>query len=158
MNIFIDNRQSIMEIRDDLYDLIENVIKRAIEEEGLEEEAEVSVILVDNKQIKELNCDFRGVDRETDVLSFPAIDYEEDEQSDINLDTGDLILGDIAISVEKAAEQAREYGHSFYREIGFLTAHGMFHLLGYDHETEEEAAQMRSKEENVLASLGLTRD
>jgi len=158
MNIFIDNRQSVMEIRDDLYDLIENVIKRTIEEEGLEEEVEVSVVLVDNKQIKELNCDFRGVDHETDVLSFPAIDYEEDEQSDINLDTGDLILGDIAISVEKAAEQAQEYGHSFYREIGFLTAHGMFHLLGYDHETEEEAVQMRSKEENVLASLGLTRD
>lgn len=161
MNILIDDRQSVMEIRDEVYDLLEQVAKRSIELEGLRPDVEISIILIDNEQIKELNRDFRGIDRETDVLSFPAIDYESDEDEpteDINMDTGDLILGDIAISVEKAAQQAEEYGHSFYREMGFLTVHGMFHLLGYDHEDEEEAVIMRQREEMVLSSLGLERE
>lgn len=161
MNVFIDNRQSVMEIRDEVYELLEQIVKRSVESEGLEQGIEVSIILIDNEQIKELNKNFRGIDRETDVLSFPAIDYQDDEDEpadNINMDTGDLILGDIAISVEKAAEQAQDYGHSFYREMGFLTAHGMFHLLGYDHEDEQEAVVMHQKEEAVLSSLGLTRD
>lgn len=171
MNIFIDDRQSVINIRDDIYDILEQAVKLAVEMEKLKSNVEVSIILIDNQQIRELNRDFRGVDKETDVLSFPAIEYEysdTDEQNwddmmdqlteDTNFDSGDLILGDIAISVEKAAQQAEEYGHSFYREVAFLAVHGMFHLLGYDHENEDDARIMRRKEEAVLSALGLTRE
>ena len=110
---------------------------------------------MDNEQIRELNRDYRNKDAATDVLSFPL---GEDGVYDKNEETGALLLGDIVISVERAKEQAEQYGHSLERELGWLTVHSMLHLLGYDHETgEEEARDMRAREEAVLTSLGLTR-
>ncbi len=123
--------------------------------EKFEGPAEVSVIFIDNEQIRQLNRDFRGKDRPTDVLSFPL---GENGRYDLNNETGAYILGDIVISVPKAIEQAKLYGHSLRREIGFLTVHSMLHLLGYDHENEGlEAVRMREKEEYTLNKLGLQR-
>lgn len=118
------------------------------------EEAEVSLSLVDDQRIHTLNLEYRGVDRPTDVLSF-ALQEESEEEPD--LEFVDNMLGDILISVERAKEQAEEYGHSFAREIVYLAVHGTLHLLGYDHEEEKAKQEMRSKEEEVMALLGLQR-
>lgn len=118
--------------------------------------AEISVRFVDNDMIKELNRNFRNIDKETDVLSFPL---GENGVYDVNPDTGAFMLGDIVISVQKAMEQAEEYGHSLEREIAFLAVHSMLHLLGYDHVNGGlEAVRMREKEEEVLTQLGLKRN
>lgn len=117
--------------------------------------AEISVTIVDDEAIHELNLKHRGMDKATDVLSFPlGIDGEYD----INNDTGAQMLGDIVISIEHAIKQAELYGHSINREIAFLTVHSMLHLLGYDHEPGGlELVRMREKEEAVLTQLGLVR-
>ena len=118
--------------------------------------AEISVRFVDNEMIHELNKTYRNIDRETDVLSFPL---GENGVYDVNPDTGAYMLGDIVISVQKAMEQAEEYGHSLEREIAFLAVHSMLHLLGYDHVNGGlEAVRMREKEEEVLTQLGLKRN
>ena len=117
--------------------------------------AEISVTIVDNNDIHELNLKHRNIDRPTDVLSFPL---GVDGVYDINNDTGAQMLGDIVISIEKAMEQAELYGHSLDREIAFLTVHSMLHLLGYDHEPGGlELVRMREREEAVLTQLGLVR-
>ncbi len=118
--------------------------------------AEISVKFVNDDEIQELNREYRHIDKSTDVLSFPL---GEDGVYDINNDTGAKMLGDIVISIDHAIEQANTYGHSLEREIGFLTVHSMFHLLGYDHENGGlEAVRMREKEETVLTQLGLKRN
>lgn len=118
--------------------------------------AEISVKFVNDDEIQELNKEYRHIDKSTDVLSFPL---GEDGVYDINNDTGAKMLGDIVISIDHAIEQANTYGHSLEREIGFLTVHSMFHLLGYDHENGGlEAVRMREKEETVLTQLGLKRN
>lgn len=118
--------------------------------------AEVSVRFVDNDIIRELNARYRNIDRATDVLSFPL---GENGKYDINPSTGAALLGDVVISVQKAMEQAEEYGHSLDREMAFLTVHSMLHLLGYDHVNGGlEAVRMREKEETVLTQLGLKRN
>ena len=118
--------------------------------------AEISVRFVDNELIRELNKTYRDIDKETDVLSFPL---GENGEYDVNPDTGAFMLGDIVISVQKAMEQAEEYGHSLEREIAFLAVHSMLHLLGYDHVNGGlEAVRMREKEEEVLTHLGLKRN
>ncbi len=118
--------------------------------------AEISVRFVDNEMIRELNREHRNIDKATDVLSFPL---GENGEYDVNPDTGAFMLGDIVISVEKAMEQAEEYGHSLEREIAFLSVHSMLHLLGYDHVNGGiEAVHMREKEEEVLTQLGLKRN
>ena len=123
--------------------------------EGFEGSAEVSVSFISNHEIKQLNEQYRHKDAVTDVLSFPL---GENGEWDKNEETGAYMLGDIVISAQKAFEQANMYGHTIQREIGFLTVHSMFHLLGYDHEDGGLAArQMREKEENVLQLLGLSR-
>ncbi|MDK2919914.1 MAG: putative rRNA maturation factor [Candidatus Petromonas sp.] len=153
MNINVSNRQNIVDINDKLVKLLEKVIKKSLEIEGIDNKAEVSVLFVDNNEIKELNKNFRGIDKETDVLSFPQYcDLKSIKDKEQN-----LILGDIVISLEKSKEQALEYGHSFEREVAFLTAHSMFHLLGYDHDNEENTRIMRKKEERVLELLGILR-
>jgi len=119
-------------------------------------EAELSLTLVDNTRIQELNRDYRGVDRPTDVLSF-ALQEESDEEPDI-VGYHDDALGDIIISVERAREQALEYGHSLERELVYLAVHGTLHLLGYDHGEENEQREMRSKEEEVMLLLDLSRE
>lgn len=140
----IDNRQDKYEISEEMEDLIEKVIKEALNVEGKSEDYEVSISFVDNNEIKTLNRDYRGVDNETDVLSFPIEDQFEFSTP---------ILGDIIISLEKADEQAKEYGHTLEREVAYLTAHSMFHLMGYDHMNDEEKLIMRNKEKQVMKNL-----
>ena len=134
--------------------LIEDCARTALTLENIDRDAEVSVTLVDNARIRELNARFREIDRETDVLSFPASDGVH---FDIDPDTNAIILGDIVISLEKAEEQANEYGHSIRRETAFLITHSLFHLLGYDHMTPDEETEMFARQEKVLEKLGITR-
>ncbi|XUW99258.1 rRNA maturation RNase YbeY [Wukongibacter sp. M2B1] len=153
MDLDIINNQDIIEYKDDLIVLLNKVVEKSLEVENVEGDIEVSLSFVNNSEIKELNRDFRGKDKETDVLSFPQYENQELIKQENNI----VILGDIVISLEKAKEQAREYGHSFEREVAFLTSHSMFHLLGYDHDTEENTKLMREKEEKVLELLGILR-
>ena len=124
--------------------------------EGMENDAEVSVTFVDDEGIRKINNKFRGMDKPTDVLSFPL---GVDGVYDVNNDTGAMLLGDIVISIPHALDQADRYGHTLQREIGFLTVHSLLHLLGYDHENGGlEAVKMREKEEAVLTNIGLKRN
>ena len=136
------------------YKLIEKVISEALRYEGVNDNTEVSVTIVDNEEIRKINNKFRNIDRATDVLSFPLIDFDNESLPD---DGSKIYLGDIIISIERAKEQAKEYGHSIDREIGFLTAHSMLHLLGYDHMEPEEEKEMFAKQEEILNNLGLRR-
>ena len=136
--------------------LIRRCCNAAIKLEKMTGDVEISVRLVDDAEIHKLNLQYRGVDSSTDVLSFPLM--REDGAFDINPDTGAKMLGDIVISVPHAVRQGDEFGHGLRREMAYLTAHSMFHLLGYDHERGGiEAVRMREKEETVLAQLGLQR-
>jgi probable rRNA maturation factor len=135
-------------------ELITSVAKAALEYEKVKDDAEISFTLTDNETIHALNKKHRGIDRPTDVLSFPLIDFETEDIDNID---GTLYLGDIIISIDKAKAQAEEYGHSLQRELGFLTAHSMLHLLGYDHMVPEEEKVMFAKQEAILNSIGLTR-
>ena len=136
------------------YKLIDKVISEALRYEGVNDNTEVSVTIVDNEEIRKINNKFRNIDRATDVLSFPLIDFDNESLPD---DGSKIYLGDIIISIERAKEQAKEYGHSIDREIGFLTAHSMLHLLGYDHMVPEEEKEMFAKQEEILNNLGLRR-
>ena len=136
------------------YKLIEKVISEALRYEGVNDNTEVSVTIVDNEEIRKINNKFRNIDRATDVLSFPLIDFDNESLPD---DGSKIYQGDIIISIERAKEQAKEYGHSIDREIGFLTAHSMLHLLGYDHMVPEEEKEMFAKQEEILNNLGLRR-
>ncbi|MCR5666761.1 MAG: rRNA maturation RNase YbeY [Eubacterium sp.] len=128
-------------------------------------EAEVNLLLVDNQLIHEINAEQRGIDRPTDVLSFPMLEYEsagdfskvEQLQDNFNPETGECLLGDIVISVDKVVEQAENYGHSPLREFAFLITHSMFHLFGYDHMTPEEEKEMFDKQASVLEMLNINR-
>lgn len=143
------------QLSSDLLKKIRKCCKAALEEEGINASAEVSLTAVTNVEIAALNCEYRGKDSVTDVLSFPM---SENDEFDVDPETNRIILGDIVISVERAREQAAEYGHSFEREICFLATHSMFHLLGYDHEVSaEEEKIMFYKQERVLKRLGIVR-
>ncbi len=156
LKVQISNRQKQVKIPSGTRLLLRRCCHAVLAYEKFEKPAEVSISFIDNREIKHLNAEFRGKDIETDVLSFPL---GENGIFDKNEDTGAYMLGDIVISVEKATAQAELYGHSFQREMGFLTVHSMLHLLGYDHEAGGlEAAKMREKEEMILSRLGLTRD
>ena len=156
MNIFIDynNEQDKLSPPEDMEKLIEQCTAAALGEEEIADDAEVSVTLVDNERIREMNAEFREIDRETDVLSFPLGDENGFE---VDPDTDAILLGDIVISLEKAQAQAEEYGHGLRREVAFLLTHSLFHLLGYDHMTEDEEKEMFAKQEKVLQQLGITR-
>lgn len=147
-------------------DIIKRVVHKTLDYERCPYEAEVNVVLTDNEQIKKINRSFRQIDRPTDVLSFPMIEYpvpadftglENNPEDNFNPDTGELVLGDIIISVPKIMEQAEAYGHSMTRELAFLTAHSMLHLLGYDHMEEEERKIMEEKQETILDELNIKR-
>ena len=156
VKVIISNEQKKVKIPTGIRLLIRRCCHAVLELEGFKDPAEVSVTFVDNERIHELNKQYRNIDRETDVLSFPL---GENGEYDINHDTGAKLLGDIVISVPKAMEQAKAYNHSLQREIGFLTVHSMLHLLGYDHENGGiEQVHMREKEEEVLTKIGLKRD
>ncbi len=156
VKVIISNEQKVKTIPTGIRLLIRRCCHAVLEEEHFTDDAEVSITFVDNERIHQLNAEYRNVDRETDVLSFPM---GENGEYDTNYDTGAKILGDIVISVEKAMEQAKMYNHSLQREIGFLTVHSMLHLLGYDHEQGGiEEVRMREKEETALTKIGLKRD
>lgn len=156
LKIYFENDQKKHAIKYKMQMLIRHTILETLDYEGMENDAEVSVTFVDDEGIRELNNKFRGMDKPTDVLSFPLLDYEgESEEPFFN----ELChnLGDIVISLERAMAQANEFGHSFEREVAFLTAHSMLHLLGYDHEiSEEDDADMRRRQNDIMERLGLS--
>lgn len=148
-------------------EVVQQVAEKVLDTENCPYEVQINVLLTDNEGIHAYNKEYRDIDRETDVLSFPNLDFEtesdfnisEDDEADyFDPDTGELILGDIIISVDKVHEQAESYGHSLKREFAFLVAHSMLHLCGYDHMVEEEAKVMEQKQEATLTALGITRD
>lgn len=148
-------------------DTVKAVCEAVLDAEKCPYEVQINVVLTDNARIREINKECRGIDRETDVLSFPNLDFEtegifvideENEADYFDPETGELILGDIMISVDKVKEQAESYGHGAKREFAFLVAHSMLHLCGYDHMETEEAAVMEKKQEEILTGLGITRE
>lgn len=154
--VYFTNDQSEVKIPSGTRLLLRRCCHAVLEKEGFVGSTEISVRFVDNKLIHELNKEHRNVDSATDVLSFPL---GENGNYDVNPATGAYMLGDVVISVEKAVEQANTYGHSFDREMAFLTVHSVLHLLGYDHVNGGlEAVRMREKEETVLTQLGLKRN
>lgn len=136
--------------------LLFDACARTLKEEGIAS-AEVSVVVADDQRLHELNRAYRGVDRATDVLSFPLFEVEELREA-LESREAPLALGDVVISVERAASQGSDFGHGIRRELAFLAVHGLLHLLGYDHETDAERAEMRAREEQILSTLGLSRD
>ena len=147
-------------------EIIKNVIEESLDYVECPYDAEVNVLLTDNAGIHQINLDMRGIDNPTDVLSFPMCDFEtpgdfshlEDTPEEyFDPDTGELLMGDIVISVDKVKEQAVEYGHSEKREFAFLITHSMLHLFGYDHMEADEAAVMEEHQRKILDALGITR-
>ncbi|RKJ03812.1 rRNA maturation RNase YbeY [bacterium D16-54] len=146
--------------------IVRDIIPAVLEYENCPYEAEVNLLFTDNEAIREMNRDYRQVDAPTDVLSFPMIEF--DRESDFshvedcvedcfNPETGELLLGDIVISVEKVADQAEQYGHSQTRELAFLVAHSMLHLCGYDHMEDEERERMEKRQRQILSGKGYSR-
>lgn len=157
LQIYFENEQKKEKRIGKLAKLLTEAIEATLEYENYNRMAEVSVTFTDNEKIHALNKQYRDVDRPTDVLSFPLIDFNaEDTSLSSELET---MLGDIVISLEKAREQAEEYGHSFEREVAFLCVHSMLHLLGYDHETsEEDDADMCQRQKEIMQKIGLDRN
>ena len=155
MNLLIDNRTEEL-LAAELEDAILRAAAEALKYEAFDENCEISVSIVDNEEIRQINKQFRNIDRATDVLSFPMLTFEGEEEADRN-ENGEIILGDIIISLERAREQAEEYGHSLKREVAFLTAHSMLHLLGYDHMEPEEEAEMFRRQREILLQAGFPR-
>lgn len=165
MSLYIETETEIS-FSFDWEKLAEEVINFSMEHEAFPYEAEVNLTLTDNEGIHEINQSYRQIDRPTDVLSFPMLAYEkagdfsklEDNYDDnFNPDTGEIMLGDIVISVDKVREQAESYGHSEKREFAFLIVHSMLHLFGYDHMTPEEAAVMEAKQNEILNEMNIFR-
>lgn len=157
--ILIENEQTAIEITPGHNALIKRAIEEALSYEDCDFDSEVSVTITDDIRIHEINLETRGIDKPTDVLSFPMLEFDENGDiinSDFDMDEDLLMLGDIVISAERAKAQAEEYGHSFERELAFLTVHSMLHLLGYDHLTSEEDERiMFGKQEEILINIGL---
>lgn len=160
--IIIENEQDKVSIDDSINIIIKKVIDTCMKSENLEKDYEVSVLIVNDEEIRSINKEHRDTDKSTDVLSFPMVEFENgkliSDEGDYDIDFDELMLGDIIISAETAKRQAIEYGHSFEREMAFLTAHSCFHLLGYDHMVESEEKVMFKKQEDILNELGLTRN
>lgn len=166
MTFYVENETNVS-FPFDVEEVVEKVATWILDSEQCPYEVQLNVLLTDNEKIREYNANYRDIDRETDVLSFPNIDYEtpsdfsklEESGADyFEPDSGELILGDIILSVNKIKEQALAYNHSEYRELAFLVAHSMLHLCGYDHMEEAEAKRMEQKQEEALCALGITRD
>ncbi len=165
--IYIDNRQNKIEVTRELETVIKDVIEYTLREEKLFIDNEVSVIFIDNEEIKEINLKQRGIDKITDVLSFPMLNYPDNkvfkdvyvnyefDQSDLYDDK--LVIGDVALSLEKSKQQSEEFGHSFNRECAYLTVHSILHLLGYDHMEEAQKNIMRKREEEILNNFNISR-
>lgn len=161
MKVSFLNQQDKYKINRELKALIKKCALASLEYMEFDTNVEISIMLTDNEGIRTLNNMHRNIDRATDVLSFPMFEYDEDgniieDYAEFN-EMGELCLGDIVISLERAAEQAEEYGHSFEREVGFLTVHSMLHLLGYDHMTPEDEEEMFGYQREILDETGLVR-
>ncbi|MBS6599861.1 MAG: rRNA maturation RNase YbeY [Clostridium sp.] len=165
--LYIDDRQEKIKPTEELIDKIKATIDFALKEEGVKIPYQISLLFVDNEEIREINKENRNIDKVTDVLSFPMLDYEEDKvfkdmylnyEFDETFKDGDeLVLGDIVLSLERALEQSIEYNHSFEREASYLVVHSVLHLLGYDHMEEDEKKIMRSEEEKILSKMNIVR-
>lgn len=165
--LLIENQQDRIKWEKEYEDILNEVIEFALKEEGVKCKTQISIVLVDNAEIKELNKIHRKIDRVTDVLSFPMLDYEEgkvfsecykNEKFDVSyLDGDELVLGDIVLSLERAQEQSVEFGHSFMREMSYLVIHSVLHLLGYDHMEEQDKHRMRKREEEILSKYKINR-
>ena len=161
MKITYLNQQNKYKVGKDIKDLIKKCALATLKYMEFRTDVEISVVLIDNDGIRDLNKLHRNIDRATDVLSFPMFEYDEngeiiEDYAEFN-EMGEMCLGDIVISLERAYEQADEYGHSPEREIGFLTVHSMLHLLGYDHMTPEDEEEMFGYQKDILDEIGLTR-
>lgn len=154
MTVLIDIRTEGFPV--ELEQIIEKIAGDSLRYEGFSENCEISVSIVDNEEIQQINRQFRDINRPTDVLSFPQLTFSDGEIPDKN-ENGEIVLGDIIISLERAREQAEEYGHSLKREIAFLTAHSMLHLMGYDHMEEDEEKEMFAKQKEILKIAGIPR-
>lgn len=152
VKVLFDNREKLGA---GFLKLIKAAARAAYKALGYTAPAEVSVVICDRAAIKKLNSDFREINEETDVLSFPMLDFEGGKPK---FTEGVNILGDIVISLPRAARQAKDYGHSLEREIAFLTVHSMLHLLGFDHDDEAGTKEMRRLEREILYEMGLGRD
>lgn len=151
-----------VENEDEVRALIEKCARNVLSRENVDFPAEIDITVVDADTIREMNAEYRSKDSVTDVLSFPMYEFyngEPREELDEEPDTGCVMLGDMILCYTRACEQAKEFGHSAARECGYLTTHSMLHLLGYDHErNDEDTRLMRSKEEEYMNAIGLTRD
>lgn len=165
MSIFIENETEII-LDFDYEEIINKVINYSLDFIDFPYEAEINVVLTDNVGIHEVNKEFRNIDRPTDVLSFPMLEYnvpadfdsiDEDDETIFNPETGEILLGDIMISLDKVKEQADEFGHSTLRELAFLVAHSMLHLFGFDHMEDEEKVIMEEKQRLIMDGLGIYR-
>lgn len=165
MTIDFENESSL-DLGLDLYGVAQDVVSCALDYMDCPYEAQVSILITDDDEIHRINLEQRQIDRPTDVLSFPMVNYEtpgdfsfleEYSEDCFDPDSGELLLGDIVISADKVAAQAEEYGHSRRREYAFLIAHSMLHLMGYDHMTPEDAAEMERLQEEILQQLGISR-
>lgn len=167
MTFYVDNEVEA-KFDFDFEEIAREVAEAVLKEEECEYDVEISLTITDDEGIRAINRDYRDMDKPTDVLSFPTINYEQPGDFSViesgqksgcfNPDTGNIAFGDIVINEARVRSQARDYGHSEKREFAFLIAHSMLHLCGYDHMEEVEAAIMESKQEKVLKSLGITRE
>ena len=165
--LYTENRQDKLEVTENFIERLSNVCDFALKEEGVECQYQIYLLFVDNEEIREINNETRNIDRATDVLSFPMLDFEDKKvfnEMYLNYDfdetfkDGDeLILGDMVLSLERALEQSEEYGHSYEREVSYLVVHSILHLLGYDHMEEDDKKRMRKREEEILNKLQIRR-
>ncbi|MBB6624303.1 rRNA maturation RNase YbeY [Clostridium gasigenes] len=165
--LYTDNRQDKLKVTEKFIDKLSEVCSFTLKEEELDKEYQISLLFVDNDKIKEINKETRGINKETDVLSFPMLDYEDKkvyknmykgyEFDETYMDGNELVLGDMVLSLEKALEQSLEYNHSYEREVSYLIVHSILHLLGYDHMEDSEKIIMRKREEEILNKLEIIR-
>lgn len=157
MSIYIE-RETKIKLPFDYEKVIEKVVQTTMELENKRQKCEINILFVDDKAIRQINLETRGIDKETDVLSFPMIDFNDHESFiPTNPETEEVNFGDIVISIERVLHQAEEYGHSVEREFGFLIAHSMLHLLGYDHMEDEEMNLMEEKQKEIMGMIGISR-
>ncbi len=155
MELILTNQQPT-QLPDNLEEILKSLLERTLELENIQGEREVGVTFVDDEEIQTLNRDYRGKDQVTDVLSFAMSESLDDEPTILDEDLS--LLGDIVIDYQRALMQAEEYGHSPLREVCYLSLHGMLHLLGYEHEVEEDKKCMRKREEEILTAFQITRE
>lgn len=162
VKVLIENLQDVVEVQEKLKEDIEKAVLLSLESENIKLDSQVSIYFVDNERIQKINKETRDIDKATDVLTFPIAEFKKGKLGrvlgDVDIDSGDLVLGDIVVSLERALLQSEEYGHSFKREVLFLITHGMYHILGYDHMTDDDEREMIGKQELVLAKLDIQRD